>query len=808
MGYENFKKRREQCQKEAIDIFLSSKKEQITVIESPTGSGKTHIALKSAIAHRNKYSQSVIISTNTNKNALEIKNKFLENFDSFENINKEDLVVEIGKSNYIDLDLLIETINKTPSLFEDTTIKKENIINKYTIDKKDTELLRNDVLLDDFIKDMDIPEQEIKKYFSFSQDVDISINPKEVDTLFDALQNNKIIIMNHAYLFIIYRIYGSMKNISINYRDALFNTPIIFDEFHTLFDSAKTILTKSFSLFRLKYSIEGILKHIEEDNNTTHIERLKKILSLVNKYQMQLINENNKDKALSLLSGLKIEIQHITNLSKTSEKLAKIENLTKDTELEKYIRFAKNELNELNLINFRHSRYIKVSFSPKGYPRIEITNSYPTYEIKKTLWTRNNSKILCLSGTLRTSNSTTKDAFNWCISRNGLFHNNEDEFHDFILNNKGLNEDTKEMIIAQNKLLNIRIQNIQFKTFYSLFVKDNYLYTIVNNEALTVPLMGSKDYEEKMNIWRKNIATFISNTIQYNSLVLSTSYEDAKAIGERIKDIRGDMEVFIATEGNSMAQLIDNYKKSVDEEKLCCIVGTEQYYTGLDLAGKYLHEMFLVKIPFSPPKGKVGNKIIEGLNITKDENYLNEVIIKYSQGIGRPIRDYNDKAVLYILDGRIKKPKNQIFQRILDKKATNADYSLLNSKYKIGLLGKPNGHFSTGLYTLFFSHLITKTPHELYFMFEIKKEEIKEVEQAANIILNENINIEKIMSKEYFEKIVEEKSYKNIWILLLKIYTEGMKQKGANIEEQIIKNRFFDSKDLTMASKDIFQSLT
>lgn len=121
-----------------------------------------------------------------------------------------------------------------------------------------------------------------------------------------------------------------------------------------------------------------------------------------------------------------------------------------------------------------------------------------------------------MSGTLRTSNSTTKEAFNWCISRNGLFHNNEDEFHDFILNNKGLNEDTKEMIIAQNKLLNIRIQNIQFKTFYSLFVKDNYLYTIVNNEALTVPLMGSKDYEEKMNIWRK--ISLLLFQIQFNTI--------------------------------------------------------------------------------------------------------------------------------------------------------------------------------------------------------------------------------------------------------------------------------------------------
>ena len=805
MSYENFEKKRNLNQLEAVNIFTNSKDEQITVIESPTGSGKTFIALKSAIEHRNKYSQSVIITTNTNKNAIDIKNKFLANINNFNNINEEDIVVEIGKSNYIDLELLYETIIKTPSIFIGTNITKEVILDKYVLDKE-KEILRNDVLLEDFIKDMKIPENELSKYISFSQDIDTSINPKQLDTIFDAIEKNKIIIMNHTYLFIIYRIYGKVKNVSMNYKNLLFKTPIVFDEFHTLFDSAKTVLTKSFSLFRLKYSIEGILKHIEEDNNAVHIKRLKNILVYINKYQVLLIGETDKEKTLAHLSSLKSDIQYITNLSKTSEKLSKIENLTKDAELEKYIRFTKNELSELNIINFKYSKFIKINYSPKGYPRIELNNSYPTYEIKKTLWARNESKILCLSGTLRTLDSTTKDAFNWCISRNGLFGSDENEFYNFILNNNEIDEDTKEIIIVKDKLLNERIKNIQYKTYSSLFEKHNFLYTIVNNEKLTTPFSSDNNYLEKINEWRKNIAIFISNTIQYNSLVLSTSYEDADMIGTILEENRKDIKVFIAKEGYSMAQLINSYISSIENGELCCIVGTEQYYTGLDLIGDRLQEMYLAKIPFTPPKGRIGKDIVKGLNITKSENYLNEVLIKYTQGVGRPIRDYKDKAVLYILDNRILKTKNYVFKKVIDSKAIEMDYFLLNSKYKKGLLGEVKHDFSTSLYTLFFSYFIDKSIKEIIEILELEKEDKQSLDIAIDKILSENINVENVMEKEYFNKIIEEKSYKNIWVLLLKIYTLGMKKKGVDIENQIMQNKMYGYDNLIDVSKHLLSS--
>ena len=808
MSYDEFKKSRTLNQKEAVEIFLNSQDKQITVIESPTGSGKTYIALKSAIEHRNKYCQSVIISTNTNKNALEIKKDAITKYKDDLGITDNDIVVEIGKSNYIDLEMLLETVIKTPSIFMETNITKENILEKYCIDEE-KKILRNDVLLDDFINEMNISENDALKYVSFSQDIDSSINPKQLDSIFQAIEDNKIIIVNHIYLFILYRIYGNVKNVNFNFKRMLFETPIVFDEFHTLFDSAKTVLTKSFSLFRLKYSIEGLLRHIEEDNNLLHIKRLKNILAFVNNCyeKVSKLSENEKERVISIISNLKTDILYITNLSKTSDKLSKIENLTRNIELEKYIRFTKNELKELDSISFK-SKGIKISFSPKGYPRVEIANAYPTYEIKKVLWARNDSKVLCLSGTLRTKETTDNESFRWCINRNGLFASDEVDFKEFILNNKEMDEDTKELILTKDTLLNQRIDKVQYITYKSLFEKSNFLYTIIDNDKLTVPLAGSKDYLNLMEIWRKNIGIFISNTIQFNSLVLSTSYEDVLKIGEVIEANRPEIKVFIAKEGYSMANLVSNYKKAVDTGELCCLVGTEQYYTGLSLEDKYLKEMFLAKIPFNPPKGQVGKTLIKGLNITKDENYYNQVLMKFMQGIGRAIRDYNDKAILYILDARLLKNRSLKLKMALDNKGIEVDYFLLNTKYKKGLLSSKNETISTDnyIYTLFFSYFVDKTKEEIFEIFELDKENLGQINSAIFKILEENINIEKIMSIEYFNKIIDEKSYKNIWILLLKIYSIGMKLKGRDIEKEIIENDKYGFDNLIDISKHILKN--
>lgn len=62
------------------------------------------------------------------------------------------------------------------------------------------------------------------------------------------------------------------------------------------------------------------------------------------------------------------------------------------------------------------------------------------------------------------------------------------------------------------------------------------------------------------------------------------------------------------------------------------------------------------------------------------------------------------------------------------------------------------------------------------------------------------------MNKEYFDEIIKTKGYKNIWILLLKIYTLGMKSKGVDIEKEIMQNNKYGYDNLIDVSKHIFNT--
>jgi Rad3-related DNA helicase len=805
VSYLDFEKQRELNQKEISDLFSQNNNNSIIVVESPTGSGKTRIGLMSAVKYKKKYFSSVIISTNSNKNALEIKNTFLKGLENiFSDCSANDIVIEIGKSNYIDLELLCETLIKFPKLLEKET-SISTIKEKYLLDEKN-DLLRNDVLIEDFIKEMNLTSIDARIISSFAQDTDKTINYKDITTIFDAIMKNKIIIVNHSYLFVLFTIYGN-RHASKEFKQLLYNTPIILDEFHSFFDSAKTILTKKFSLFRLKYSIDGVLKHIEEDNNLTHIKRLKNMSLLVTNCQNKLLKVESRDVAIKEISILKTEINNITNIQKTSDKFDKIVNITNNPDLEKFIRLLKTELSELGYISFKNEKSLNVSFSPKGYPTIVLRNKFPSYEMNKKFWLKREAKTLCLSGTLRTGESTLSESYSWVIKRNGLMKTNEDELLTYFEKRKDIDEDDIRLILNNYNRFNELIDNITYKTYNSLFPKEHFLYTIVDNKNLRVPIYRkNEEYNENISKWRKNIGTFIANNVQFNTLVLSTSYEDVICIKETIECLRDDIKIFYATEDENMNQIVENFKKSVDNGFLSCLIGTEQYYTGLDLKGDYLQEMYLAKIPFSPIKNAIGKKIIKGFDVSKDENYANEISIKFTQGIGRPIRDYKDKAIMYILDGRINAIKNQNFIKVVNKKAIHLDYLKLNSQVKLNLIQKETT-FSTNLYTLFFSYFVTKDYKEIEQILLINKENKIEIDSAIRKILNENINIEKVMDEEYFLDLIKTKKYGNIWVLLLKIYAVGMKKiHNIDIEKRIIENNSYGLNNIVDISKHILTS--
>jgi len=810
MDYEKFKIKREQNQIEASILFENLNEGGMLFIESPTGSGKTHIALKAAAKYKNKYDKSVIITTNTNNNVLALKKIFQTTYESLK-LESDDLTVEIGKNNYIDLDRLVDSIKKFKKTINIPGLTYENIKNKYSINIDNLEVFKNDVLIEDFIKDMNISSEKSDIVRVFCQDSDITINPKELKSIEDNILNKKIIVMNHSYFLILYRYYGNHQNRTVNsdFRTLFFETPVIFDEFHTLFDAAKSILSNSFSLFRLKYSIEGVLKNINKDGNITLIKNLNSFLSNVIVCQDRI--NKNQDKALEHLSSLKLDITSKKSNS-VIKKLLSIQNETfnsdDNSELNKYIRFLRSELNELNIINMKAKGYMQLSFSPKGFPKIVFENGFPSYKLRDIVWNRINGAVLGLSGTLRTEDTRDKKAFQWVIKRNGLFKKNNENFKSYLSQKKDLDESFKETLIAKNTQLNNRIEKAEYKIYDSLFEKGNFIYTIIEHDKFTRPKVSETAEEKIIGIdkWRFNIAKFIGSNIKYNSLILTTSYDDVEKIAKIIKDDRPDIKIFFAEEGRSMNNLVEKFKINA-KKHVCCLIGTEQYYTGLDLKGDLLLELYLVKIPFKPYKGQVGMKVFPDLGFTKNENYYNETYFKFMQGVGRPIRDYKDKAVMYILDPRINDGSRLQFRKFLSRKAIKVSYLDMNIKYKDGLL-KENKHslVYTNIYTLFFSYLMDKSINEINKMFDIKTEEMENINIAVKKILETKYTIEQIFDSEYFFQLIETKSYKDIWLLLLKIYTVALEKKGIDLRKEIHENNMYEFDNLVDVAKYILSN--
>jgi Rad3-related DNA helicase len=803
LTYDNFKITREENQKNIVDIFKNSNIGDINIIESPTGSGKTFIDLKAALEYRKKYNSAVIISTNTNFNALAIKNTFL-NDAYFKQYFEEDIFVstEIGKNNYIDLQRLVDTLTTMKKPFNIHNLTLEYINATYSIEG----VLKNDVLIDDFAKDLNLSSEQVQFLNVYAQDSTYTINPKELKSIERKIENKEIIIVNHSYLLILYRFYGNNKNKSISneFKELFFNTSVILDEFHTLFDSAKSIFSNSFSLFRLKYSIDGVINNISEENNKTLLKSLKYIQNSIQTCYERVIKDN--DNILEYLAYLKNDLG-AKRLNIIKDKLNAIQDYDalNETELSKYARFAYQEINELNVINLRSKKFINIELSPKGYPRISIDTGFPSYKLRESFWSKSKGSFLCMSGTLRTSTTISNESFSWSTKRNGLFINDEASLKERLYSNQELNEDTKEYILDSNSYLNERIDSIKYKAYGSLFEKSKLLFTVIDNDAFRLPKASdtTEIKTKKLEEWKNNIGIFISNNLKFNALVLSTSYDDVKAIARTIRENRPDIEVFEAIEGESMQNLVDRYKDAT-KNSLCCLVGTEQYYTGLDLKGDFLQELYIAKIPFKPYKGQIGIKVFPQLNFTKDENYFNETLIKFIQGFGRATRDYEDKAIVYLLDPRLNDKSRVMYKNFLNEKGIEIKYLDMEKKYKQSLLGiSSKCQIDNSLYLLFFDYMISKSINEICNIFEIQTSEAAEVNKAVLKILNEDININSIYTKNEFKTLLESKSYGNIWNLLLKIYVVGLKSKGINLEKKIQENKMYGYTNLTDLSKYI-----
>jgi len=130
------------------------------------------------------------------------------------------------------------------------------------------------------------------------------------------------------------------------------------------------------------------------------------------------------------------------------------------------------------------------------------------------------------------------------------------------------------------------------------------------------------------------------------TLALFTSYRNLNAVYDRLdgRDHR------VLRQGDlPRAELTRIFK----EDTGSILLGTESFWTGIDVAGEALTGLVIDKLPFPPPDDPVIDAICERDPRAFDNYLVPLAIIALRQGVGRLIRCKTDVGVAVILDKRI-----------------------------------------------------------------------------------------------------------------------------------------------------------
>ena len=140
-----------------------------------------------------------------------------------------------------------------------------------------------------------------------------------------------------------------------------------------------------------------------------------------------------------------------------------------------------------------------------------------------------------------------------------------------------------------------------------------------------------------------------------STLVLFTSYSQ---LNRTFQDIESPLEehgVVVLAQGASgpRTTLLDRFRRT----DAAVLLGTDSFWEGVDVPGKALEVVILVKLPFAVPTEPLVQARAERLEEAGRNSFMEyqvpEAVIRFRQGFGRLIRSTRDYGVVTILDQRV-----------------------------------------------------------------------------------------------------------------------------------------------------------
>ena len=168
----------------------------------------------------------------------------------------------------------------------------------------------------------------------------------------------------------------------------------------------------------------------------------------------------------------------------------------------------------------------------------------------------------------------------------------------------------------------------------------------------------AKDWKNKDASYTEYAADMISRSILSSgggALVLFTSIQMMNDVYRMVSEKIGDQtELLLQDQKTSRHLLLRKFKESEDSS----LFATSSFWEGIDAPGNTLRLVIIVKLPFEVPSDPINMARSRFIDTHSDKGSfmtltVPNAVIKMKQGVGRLIRNEDDKGIVMILDGRI-----------------------------------------------------------------------------------------------------------------------------------------------------------
>ncbi|MDR2513371.1 MAG: ATP-dependent DNA helicase [Puniceicoccales bacterium] len=171
--------------------------------------------------------------------------------------------------------------------------------------------------------------------------------------------------------------------------------------------------------------------------------------------------------------------------------------------------------------------------------------------------------------------------------------------------------------------------------------------------AADAPAIVHKDGTNDIE-WLSKMAEHCIRLVPGGTLLLCTSHGDVKRLHEHLsKAFSPNRRVLAQLVGTSRSRLVQEFR----EAQSAVLIGTDSFWTGVDVPGPALLQVIITRLPFENPSHPIVEARTEWISQQGKSPFaemsLPAALIKFRQGLGRLIRKIDDRGRLVILDSRM-----------------------------------------------------------------------------------------------------------------------------------------------------------